>query len=304
MAVDPFTGQNQKTVRVRVQVVDMKSFTLDLEVPTYLPAKDITQRVARDAGLSAFWDNGRRRLYWMRARGRLMQDDENLEQLGVIDGELVYLLPEPPAGAGVDEQIPEYPENKGYAGKGTLTIIGSLFGMMAWAVGWGAALVEDRNLYTVMLPGLGLGFLIISLARHLWGGQGSSPRILLTGLTLYLLIVVMVFLPAAFTGSSVVEVYVQSLAGVIMGLIGLMIGWLAWWGAVEPLPLTSQKVTAVEAAVVTVPCGICGLGVTPEVRADCSFGCGKTFHSGCLNARLAVYRGDPRFCGVCNARVR
>ena len=87
-------------VNLRVQVIAMKSFTLDLQVPTYLPARDLTQRVARDAGLDAFWGDGRRRLYWLRARGRLMLDDEKLSDLGVINGELVYLLPEPPAGSG------------------------------------------------------------------------------------------------------------------------------------------------------------------------------------------------------------
>ncbi|MDI6772700.1 MAG: hypothetical protein QME77_08970, partial [bacterium] len=58
-------GEAQQTVTVRVQVIDMNSFTLDLQVPTYLPARDLTQRIARDAGLDAYWDDGRRRLYWL-----------------------------------------------------------------------------------------------------------------------------------------------------------------------------------------------------------------------------------------------
>ncbi|MFN7146724.1 MAG: EsaB/YukD family protein, partial [Myxococcota bacterium] len=115
----------QNVVQVRVQVIDMKSFTLDLQVPTYLPARDLTQRVARDAGLDSHWDDGRRRLYWLRARGRLMGDDEKLSDLGVVNGELVYLLLEPPAGSGVVEQGPDYPETHGYAGAGTLVLLGS-----------------------------------------------------------------------------------------------------------------------------------------------------------------------------------
>src|SRR6478735_8832344 len=101
----------------------MKSFTLDLQVPTYLPARDLTQRVARDAGLDAFWPDGKRRLYWLRARGRLMSDEEKLQDLGVVNGELVYLLPEPPAGSGVFEQPPDYPEQHPYSGAGTLALL-------------------------------------------------------------------------------------------------------------------------------------------------------------------------------------
>ncbi|NOY27725.1 MAG: hypothetical protein GXP62_17825, partial [Oligoflexia bacterium] len=141
--------QQQQTVNVRVQVIDMNAFTLDLQVPTYLKARDLTQRVARDAGLKAHWDGGRRRLYWLRARGRLVGDDETLADLGVIDGELVYLLPEPPAGSGVLEQAPDYPETRGYAGKGTLALIGSLIVAVGWAIGWGFALSVELTELTV-----------------------------------------------------------------------------------------------------------------------------------------------------------
>ena len=51
---------DSQVVTVRVQVVDMQPFTLDLQVPTYLPARDLTQRIARDAGLNAYWTDGRR----------------------------------------------------------------------------------------------------------------------------------------------------------------------------------------------------------------------------------------------------
>jgi hypothetical protein len=303
----PAAGQGgQQTVRVRVQVVDMKSFTLDLELPTYLPARDLTQRVARDAGLNAFWTDGRRRLYWLRARGRLLQDEETLGDLGVIDQELVYLLPEPPQGSGVLEQVPDYPENRGYTGKGTLTLLGSVAGVMAWATGWGTALIIDRNLLTVIVPGLGMGFLCISLSRHMWGGQGSQARVALTAVIFYLLVFVLVFLPAVFFGEELGAVYAQSVSGFTMGLIGVFVGWLAWWGAVESLPPlpTQAEVAEEKKDVEIVPCGICAQGVVPDVRAACPYGCGQNFHKGCYQARLSVYRGDPRFCAVCNARVR
>ena len=41
-------AEGEQTVTLRVQVIDMRSFTLDLQVPTYLPAQDLTQRIARD----------------------------------------------------------------------------------------------------------------------------------------------------------------------------------------------------------------------------------------------------------------
>ena len=55
-----------------------------------------------------------------------MRDEEKLSDLGVINGELVYLLPEPPAADGVTEQPPEYPVNQGYAGAGMLALFGAL----------------------------------------------------------------------------------------------------------------------------------------------------------------------------------
>ena len=164
MSVQGPQVQPDQTVQVRVQVVDMDSFLLDLQVPTYLPARDLTHRVAQDAGLGAFWEDGRRRLYWLRARGRLLREDETLGDLGVVNGELVYLLPEPPAGSGVMEQIPDYPKTQGYAGKGNLAIVGSILGVLAWAAAWGAALTVERTSWTVILPGLAMGLFCLSLS--------------------------------------------------------------------------------------------------------------------------------------------
>lgn len=296
--------QPQQTVFIRVQVIDLNSQTLDLQVPTYLPARDLTQRVARDAGLGAYWDDGRRRLFWLRARGRLLKDDENLADLGVIDGELVYLLPEPPAGTGVVEQNPDYPEVRGYAGKGTLAVLGALAVTVAFAMAWGALLTLERTAWTVMPPGLGLGFLCISLSRHMWGGQGSQARVAVVGMMVYLMLFVLVFLPGVALGESAAHVYSDSISGFIFGIVGIYVGWLAWWGAVEPLPTKEEQAAeAPQEVVATVPCGICGGEVTPEVRSECQYGCGQYFHTGCYNARVSVYRGDPRFCAICSAQV-
>lgn len=295
--------QPQQTVQVRVQVVDLNSFTLDLQVPTYLPARDLTHRVAQDAGLGAFWPEGRRRLFWLRARGRLLQEHETLGDLGVVNGELVYLLPEPPAGSGVEEQLPEYPQNRGYAGKGILVLLAATAGVLLWGLAWGVALTVERSDATVMLPGLAMGLFTLSLARHLWGGRADLLRVPLTAIVLFLLIFILVLLPGVATGEVVSTVYSESIGGFILGMAGIFVGWLAWWGAVDPLPETPVEAAVQEETVVSVPCAICGQGVTPDVRTDCRHACGKSFHTGCYQARQAVYRGDERFCEVCSVRV-
>ena len=304
--MQPLPGQPDQTVRVRVQVIDMEAQLIQLQLPTYLPTRDITQRIARDAGLPAFWEDKRRRLYWIEARGRLLGEDETLADIGVVNHELIYLLPEPPAGSGVLEQPPQYPENRGYAGKGIGAVAMSIAVLLLWAVGWGIALTVDRSQWVVMVPGAATGLFSVSLARHMWGGQGSQPRIVITAVPIFLLIFVVVFLPTVVQlgTDQVAQVYRDSVGGFIIGLAGIFLGWLAWWGAVESLPSEEKKVeVAQQAQVVTVNCGICQGDVTPEVRMDCSYGCGHVFHSGCHQARLAVHRGDPRFCAVCNARV-
>ena len=304
-APPPAAAPGQQTVNVRVQVVDLDAFTLDLQVPTYLKARDLTQRVARDAGLTAFWDDGRRRLYWLRARGRLWGDDETLGDLGVIDGELVYLLPEPPAGSGVVEQAPETPKTRGYAGRGTLALIGGLVLALLWSLGWGVALSVERTMATVVLPGLGLGLLCMGFARHAWSGPGSQLKVLFTGMLLMPMVMVMAFLVPVFLGQDPVVVFTESVAGLLTGFVGVFLGWLAWWGAVEPLPREQavQQQVQQQAAAAVVPCGICGGDVTVDVRWECQYGCGRYFHVGCYKARTSVYRGDPRKCAVCNAVV-
>lgn len=296
----------QNVVQVRVQVIDLKSFTLDLQVPTYLPARDLTQRVARDAGLDSHWDDGRRRLYWLRARGRLMGDDEKLSDLGVVNGELVYLLPEPPAGSGVVEQPPDYPETHGYAGAGTLMLLGTLALMLGWAGLWGLALAQERSLLVVTLPGLALGLFCTSFARHAWGGRGNQLRIAATAVMLHGMLTVLAFLaPVLFAGADVLEVYTESVPGLILGMLGVFVGWLAWWGPVEPLPARQAlqlEQTAPQVAT-TVPCGVCGLPVEPKVRQECVHACGQYFHAGCFKAKSAVYRGDPSKCAICTRKV-
>lgn len=293
------------TVTVRVQVIDLRSFTLDLQLPTYLPARDLTQRVARDAGLEAHWTDGRRKLYWLRARGRLIADEETLADLGVVQGELVYLLPEPPAGSGVVERAPEYPETHPYSGAGVGAILASLGMVLAWSAGWGVALAQDRGLSVVTLPALALGFFCTSLARHAWGGRGDQPRIAATGLALQLLFTAIAYLgPVAVSGARPEDAWAEITPGILVGIVGVLLGWLAWWGAVEPLPpAEAVQAEAARPEEALLPCGICGGLVDPSVRGSCVHGCGQIFHQGCWRAKLAVYRGDPGVCAVCARRV-
>jgi len=91
------------------------------------------------------------------------------------------------------------------------------------------------------------------------------------------------------------------LLGTLSGVTGVFMGWLAWFGAVEPLPPeAAQKATETIQQATEVPCGICGQGVPLadlEIRYDCGFGCGRVFHSGCYRARASVARDDS--CAVC-----
>lgn len=295
-------AQEQHTVQVRVQVVAMQSYTLDLVVPTYLPARDLTQRIARDAGLDSYWEDGRRRLYWLRARGRLIQDHEDLADMNVVPGELVYLLPEPPAGSGVLEQDPDYPETRGYLGRGIPALLVSVALTVSWSVGWGLALGLERTVLVTLLPGVGLGLLCSSLSRHLWGGEANRIRVAVTAVLLFLLFVTLTFTVPRFTsGTEFAILYRESVAGLVAGLGSVLLGWLAWWGPVEPLPAADDKPMEQQAqAVATVPCAICGGSVTPDVRQECPHGCGRYFHVGCYQARLSVYRGDGTRCAICD----
>lgn len=292
-------------VNVRVQVIDLKSFTLDLQVPTYLPARDLTQRIARDAGLEAHWADGKRRLYYLRARGRLVNEGESLQDLGVVNGELVYLLPEPPAGSGVVEQPPDYPETHDYAGAGWLMLFGSLSGVVAWAVAWGVALTASRGWLITTIPGLALGLLCASLARHAWGGAANRVRVPATALFLVILITFVAFLtPVIVNDASFLDVYASAIPGFVLGFGGVFVGWLAWWGGVEVLPPRAVQVVEQQAQqVVAIACAICSQAIDPTVRHDCAHGCGKVFHAGCQRAKASTYRGDKGKCAVCGVRV-
>jgi hypothetical protein len=192
-------------------------------------------------------------------------------------------------------------------GKGIPALVISIALVFGWSIAWGLALSWDRSAWAVMLPGLGLGMLCANVARHAWGGAGNNPRIVLTGLLLFVVIAAMAFTtPILLSEARVGEVYVQSIPGLITGLAGVLLTWLAWWGAVEPIPARVQAQGVQAQAAATAPpqtCGICGMPVTADVMVPCPHGCGKVFHQGCHRARMSVFRGDARICALCSREL-
>jgi len=293
-----------ESIPLRVQVIDMRPRTLDLVVPTYLPARDLTQRVARDAGLQAYWPDGRRRRFWIRARGRVVGDDERLSDVGVIANELVHLLPEPPNNE-VEEQYPDYPETHDYPASGTLAILGGVVSLLLWSAGWGVALSAGPGILGVVLPGLGLGLLSCSVARHVLGGEGGRLSIAAVGLIVSVLMLVPAALVPILSGLPVEVVMPKLLPGGLVSVLGVVIGWLAWWGPVEPLPARAPKAQqdAAQQEAQTVPCAICGMPATMDVAVGCPHSCGRAFHKGCYQARMAVAHEDASRCTICGTGV-
>ncbi len=289
--------QDAGTVPVHVQVIDLEPFSLDMVVPTYLPARDLTQRVARDAGLGAYWEDGTRRHFYLRARGRLLDPEEKLQDLGVVPHELLHLLPEPPKGSGLEERPPEYPANKGYAAAGNVAVLNSLVVVGLWTCAWAAALTVDTRVHVGLLPGIGLSLLSTSLSRHLWGGEGTLVRVPITGFLIFTPLNVLAGVPALLGGAAIAPLGLALGSAFVGGAFGVLLGWLAWYGAVEPLPELRLKEVKEGEAAVTWPCGICGGPVTPEVKAECGFGCGRVFHQGCYSAKGALSKGSS--CAVC-----
>lgn len=287
------------TVAVRVQIIDLQPFSLDLVLPTYLPARDLTQRVARDAGLGGYWPDGTRREYYLRVRGRLLQAEEKLQELGVVPHELLHLLPQPPPGSGLEERPPEYPATHPYAAAGNLNVAMGLLVVMVWTAAWAAALTVDHGLVQGLLPGIGLSLLCTSLSRHLWGGLGSQIRIPVTGFVIYVPLMVMAGLPTVVSSSDLAGVVLALGSAFIGGAVGILVGWLAWYGPVEALPVTSPKDVKQAEARVTWPCAICGGAVTPDVKAECVHACGRVFHQGCYAAKTALGAHSGKTCVVC-----
>ena len=110
--------------------------------------------------------------------------------------------------------------------------------------------------------------------------------------------------PIFVNEASPLETYARAIPGFILSVVGVFTGWLAWWGAVEPLPPRAAQ--AVEKQVeqeVAVACAICGQAVAANVQQVCVHACGRVFHAGCYRAKASTYRGDASKCAICNVRV-
>jgi hypothetical protein len=292
-------------IRLRIQVIDINPRQIDITVPRYLAADNLSQRIIRDAGLQSHWRSGYRRNYTLRARGRVLHPKETLEQLGVVDGELIYLLPEPDEREGVLEQNPEYPEVKSYLGQGSLRLVLMIVLVLSFSFLWGMALTTSKHWVVTILPSLGLATLCVSFARHAWGGRAFQMKIGITALVLYLIALVPPFLaPVVQSGMEVLDFLKILVPGIVMGFASLIISWLAWWGAVEPLNRqVVREQRALEQDTTLPKCGICVRDVEIEFDTVCQYQCGRHFHSGCISAKQASFQGDARLCAVCNVRV-
>lgn len=296
--------QEAQTVAVHVQVIDLEPLSLDMTVPMYLPARDLTQRLARDAGLGAFWPDGTRRRFYLRARGRLLQDDDKLSDFGVVHGELLHLLPEPPPGSGVQERVTRRQDQE--AGQPMTGLkVWSLVYLLGWTMLWGMALSTELGLGAASLCGFGAAFVCVRASR-LWLG-GVAGRWLVPVVAFALMFAttlaagaMAMMMSAMAEGSAsppVLDLWLSAGMGLLTGIPGVMIAWAAWYGAAEPLPDISEAEDKEAESRVTYPCAICAQAVRMEAGMATSFPCGHVFHTGCLQAKQAVYQGTG--CPVC-----
>ena len=290
------------TVAVRVQVIDTEPFSLDMTVPTYLPARDLTQRVARDAGLGAFWPDGTRRKFYLRARGELLAEEDRLADYGVVQGELLHLLPEPPPGSSVEERAPNYPTTTHNAFNRTMAIGSRTLSLVFWTLLWGIALSALPGAIVGLVPGFGLAMLCVAASRRVMRTRPSALRVPLLGLVVYA-----VCLACAASGAWAYlswsgqedpsSMWTAIGYACFAALPGILVGWLSWYGAVEPLPEVTEVEALAASALVTYPCAICSLPVEVTAVQHCQYGCGRVFHQGCFQARVSV--AGTGGCAVC-----
>lgn len=288
------------SLNVHVQVIDVEPFRLPMTIPVYLTVEDLTTRVARDAGLEAYWPDGRRRAFYLRARGRLLSPDEKLQSLGLVPNELLHLLPEPPP-EGIVERPASYREQTPRpTWRRAVGVALAAVGLAAFTVADGLAVSTSRSALTQGLGALGIGLLSTSVARRALGPPGSAWRVL--GLAAAIGVPLTGLAALGSLGAPVDWTFrgmgwLAALAGVTSGLL---VGWIAWHEPVEALPKQSPKQAREAAAAVTWPCAVCQLPVTLDQRQACSYGCGRVFHPGCKAASLSVTNG---ICTVCAQTV-
>lgn len=292
-----------KTLQVRVQVVDIQPSNLELMLPAFLPAGDLSQRIARDAGLEAFTEDGRRKTFWLRARGRVLEENETLADLNIIDHELLHLLPEPPLDSGVVEQ--EGVEADVGQRESTPRMVMALVWPVLWAFFWGLALTVDREWWATLVPGLALGMLCVSMAKRVIFVRGRDLKLLLTAFGLCALMLPLALVPAIYLGQDPGTVLGEASPGIVAAVLGAVVGWLAWWEPIEALPASTRQASGIASAadVVEASCGLCGGVVEKAVQQNCHYSCGQVFHRGCFQARMSAAGGSDSECGICGAEL-
>lgn len=293
------------TAPVRVQVIDLTPRVLDLVVPTYLPAADLTQRIARDAGLGAWWPDGSRRTFGLLARGRLLRDDERLADVGVVPWELIHLLPDPAAGSPVRERdaglAVSLPPARSWVNR-----VAGVLRVLAWT---GVAAAGLRGLSSpgvAFLGAFGVGWLTALAVRRpggslgLWDTLGGAviavPALAVLGAIAWTSGVDAVATHHAAAGASVRLLVLTGLGGGV----GALLGGLALLGPFESLTAEAAA-SSTEASTSGRVCALCGGAVSTDVAEGCGYGCDRVFHRGCLAARRAVATGAG--CEVCGVAV-
>ena len=298
-------------VEVIVQVVGLDPKTLQMSVPTYLRVEDLTQRVAVDSGLQPYWKDGSRRGFVLRARGRVLGGEERLADLDVQANELLHLLPEPPPGVQVRER-PRGRERDGTASRVAAAVAHAL-AVLAFTLGWFFALMQQPGPWLGLFPGMGLGLLCATFAHHAWGRSGRSLWVPLTGLGLYLPLMLMAMSAVVVAeGEWWPDKAFTPLVGVFAGVMGIVVAWLAWFGPLDTPPRdayeeeeVSEEDEEAAAAAAATRCGICGHAVAEDVMRTCPRSCGRVFHQGCYSARIALVAQEPGApCSICGEPAR
>lgn len=298
-----FEPREAGTVPVRVQVVDMEPRVVDPTVPNYLETDDLTQRIARDVGLGGWWEDGSRRGFGLWARGRLMGGEERLNEAGVVPYELLHLLPEPRRGVGVQER-PLGADERGDP-PSTATKFMRTLAVLLWVPLWTVALSVRPSAPVAWLGAFGLSFLALGAVRgFIWGRPSAGWGRTAVWPALWTAAVVMLAGSAPLGVGIVAAAPEERITVGLLVVLGAISGgfgaWLTWLG---PLALTERPTVKQAAAqlMAQLSCGICGTGVAETMHEPCPYGCGRSFHRGCWQAKVALASGPG--CAACGVDV-
>ena len=128
-----------------------------------------------------------------------------------------------------------------------------------------------------------------------------QARVIGSAAVLYLMALVPCIFVALFVNIELGEFLKSMIPGALTGMVGILLSWLSWWGAVEALPKRERVVEQQQEQVQENKCGICGGVVTADVLVVGVHQCAHlptppVFHRGCYAASASVYRGPEGFC--------